>query len=293
MIITRSRAPIEGLATPQAEVIISDTKGNTTSSLADTTGKFSVDYPDSFVENGSTLTIQQKINGLTGPAHTFRIGWEVDILACTATEMVVAGKANTDTQIRLKNGSILSQGKTDDLGRHTANISHVPVGSELTIIQMYGGLELHKTYTLPPVPPKFTVTESTLTEIKGIGLPRGLISLHPDRSSFLIHPDGTFFIDYRIYWEPWEPPTLGSKLYFYQEYAGRSGPVQEVLVGWSQRVALMTEASSSLTGTGSPNTPTRVQTESGQILGHGASGSNGQFAIHIAKQKAGTKLQVI
>ncbi|MBC1937718.1 hypothetical protein HCA69_15220, partial [Listeria grandensis] len=244
LIITQTNGSVEGFAIPQAEVIFSDEQGNTTSTIADKTGKFSVNVSEKLPNHNGTIGIQQKINGLTGPIHTFQIGWIMRILNCSATEIVVRGKINTDIQIRLKNGSILSQGKTDNEGHYTGNIANVPAGSELTIIQMYGGIAFHKMYTLPPVPPKFTVTESTLAGIKGIGVPRGLMCVSQTSFGHFNFADGTFFLDFPLL-NGVRPP-LGSKIYLYQKKDDRSGPVQEVLVGWSQRVAPMTEASSSL-----------------------------------------------
>ncbi|MBC6316682.1 immunoglobulin-like domain-containing protein [Listeria grandensis] len=290
LIITQSYGLVEGFAIPQAEVIFSDTKGNTTSTIADKTGKFSLNISKELPLHNGTISIRQKINGVTGPTHTFTVGWMMSISKCTATELTVSGKPNTDIQIRIGKETMLSQGKTDNNGNYTANISNVPVGSDLTIIQMNGGIEFHKSYKLPPVPPKFTVTESTLAGIKGIGLPRGIIREHQGIYGYYTSDNGTFLIGFPLYSGQ---PALGSKLYYYQLKDNRSGPAQEVLVGWSQHVNPVTEATSDLTGTGKPNTQTRVQTENGQLLGQGTSGSNGQYAINITKQKANTKLQVI
>ncbi|MBC1937906.1 hypothetical protein HCA69_16205, partial [Listeria grandensis] len=291
LIITQSSGPVEGFAIPQAEVIFSDTKGNTASTFADKTGKFSVDVSKELPLHNGIIGIRQKINGVTGPAHTFIIGWMMSISKCTATELTVHGKPNTDIQIRIGKETMLIQGKTDNNGYYTTNISNVPVGSDLTVIQMNSGIEFHRSYKLPPVPPKFTVTESTLAGIKGIALPQASLLAYQDTFGYGNAADGTFFIRFPLL--NGVQPTLGSKLYFYQKKDNRSGPIQELLVGWSQHVNPVTEVTSDLTGTGTPNTRTRVQTENGQLLGQGASGSNGQYAINIAKQKANTKLQVI
>ncbi|MBC2187861.1 immunoglobulin-like domain-containing protein [Listeria booriae] len=283
IIITQSYNPIEGIALPGAKIILTDYLGNTTDTIADRTGKFSLKAP---VTHNITLDIHQEVNGLSGPKFRMEIGNWIQILKCTPTELVLWSFADAGIQIRTETGAILSQGKISSDSRYTLDITNVQTGTILTSIVKSGGLEYHFSYTLPAVPPKFIVTKTTEYVMTGIGLPSASIGM-PGGTLWPIN-DSNGLIWYRF----WREFPLGSKQLFVQEYNYREGHPQEVLIGWSQIVNPVTAASTKVTGTGTPNTPTRVQTENGQVLGRGQADKDGNYTITIPIQAEGTKLRV-
>ncbi|MBC1358107.1 immunoglobulin-like domain-containing protein [Listeria booriae] len=284
IIITTSYNPIEGIALPNAKIILTDYLGNTTDTIADGTGKFSLSAPVTY--NG-TLDIHQELNGLAGPKSRIKVQLSMSVLRCTPTELVlITIFADADIQIKTETGAIVSQGKTTSNNRYTLDITNISSGTILTSMVKSGGLEYHFSYTLPPVPPKFIVTKITESELEGIGMPGAGIVV---RDSYLWqnnHSDGS--ISFRFLGQL----PLGSKQIFIQRYNDREGNPQEVLIGWSQIVNPVTAASTKLTGTGNPNTPTHVQTENGQVIGRGQADKDGKYTITIPMQAEGTKLRV-
>ncbi|MBC1227947.1 immunoglobulin-like domain-containing protein [Listeria booriae] len=283
IIITQSFNPIEGNALPNAKIILTDYLGNTTDTIADKTGKFSLSTP---VTHNGTVDIHQELNGLVGPKSRMKIQNGIGVEKCTPTELVLWCFADAEIQIRTETGAILSQGKTSSGGRYTSDITNVRTGTILTSMVKSGGLEYHSSYTLPPVPPKFIVTKTTEYEIKGIGMPGASTGIKDD--SFLLGNSSDGSISY----SSWRLLPLGSKQLFVQMYNYREGHPQEVLIGWSQIVNPVTAASTKVTGTGTPNTPTHVQTENGQVLGRGQADKDGKYTITIPIQAEGTKLRV-
>ncbi|MBC1285353.1 hypothetical protein HB818_06260 [Listeria booriae] len=284
IIITTSHNPIEGIALPNAKIVLTDYLGNTTDTIADKTGKFSLYAP---VAYHGTVDIHQELNGLSGSKNTIQIRRAITISSCSTTELVLfCVAANADIEIRTETGAILSQGKTGSDYRYTIDLTKVPDGTRLTSVLKSGGLEYHFSYTLLPIAPKFIVTETTEHDIKGVGMPDAEIGLLGDFSRWLISEDGSFRALF------WRHVPAGTKLYFNQVYNQRVGPPQEVLVGWSQKVNPVTAASTKLTGTGNPSTPTHVQTENGQVIGRGQADKDGNYTITIPIQAEGTKLRV-
>ncbi|MBC2187864.1 immunoglobulin-like domain-containing protein [Listeria booriae] len=284
IIITTSYNPIEGIALPNAKIILTDYLGNTTDTIADKTGKFSLKAP---VTHNMTVDIHQELNGLSGPKSGIKIGDRIRIRICTPTEFILSTFADADIQIRTETGAILSQGKTGSDNLYTLDITNVRPDTILTSIVKSGGLEYHFSYTLPAVPPKFIVTKTTEYEMTGIGMPDAVTGIKDDHLWAVNRSDGS--ISY-ISFGGGLP--LGSKQLFVQMYNDREGHPQEVLIGWSQVVDPVTEASTKLTGTGTPNTPTHVQTENGQVLGRGQADKDGKYTITIPIQAEGTKLRV-
>ncbi|MBC1800178.1 immunoglobulin-like domain-containing protein [Listeria booriae] len=283
IIITQSFNPIEGTALPNAKIILTDYLGNTTDTIADRTGKFSLSAPVTY--NG-TLDIHQELNGLAGPKSRIIVTNRIGVEKCTPTELVLWCFADADIQIRTETGAILSQGKTSSDSHYTLDITNVRSGTILTTMIKSDGLEYHFSYTLPAVPPKFIVTKTTEYEMTGIGMPGAVTGIKDDHWWAVNGSDGS--ISYRN----WRESPLGSKQFFVQKYNDREGHPQEVLIGWSQIVNPVTAASTKLTGTGTPNTPTHVQTENGQVLGRGQADKDGKYAITIPIQAEGTKLRV-
>ncbi|MBC2167292.1 hypothetical protein HCB26_12000 [Listeria booriae] len=284
IIITTSYNPIEGIALPNAKIILTDYLGNTTDTIADKTGKFSLYAPVAY--NG-TVDIHQELNGLAGPKSRIKVQLLISIFRCTPTELVLTTAfTDADIQIKTETGAIVSQGKTTSNGRYTLDITNIHQDTILTSMVNSGGLEYHFSYTLPPVPPKFIVTKITESELEGIGMPGAGIVV---RDSYLWqnnHSDGS--ISFRFFGQL----PLGSKQIFIQRYNDREGNPQEVLIGWSQVVNPVTAASTKLTGTGNPNTPTHVQTENGQVIGRAQADKDGKYTITIPIQAEGTKLRV-
>ncbi|MBC2147371.1 immunoglobulin-like domain-containing protein [Listeria booriae] len=284
IIITTSYNPIEGIALPNAKIILTDYLGNTTDTIADKTGKFSLYAPVAY--NG-TVDIHQELNGLAGPKSRIKVQLLISIFRCTPTELVLTTAfTDADIQIKTETGAIVSQGKTTSNGRYTLDITNIHQDTILTSMVNSGGLEYHFSYTLPPVPPKFIVTKITESELEGIGMPGAGIVV---RDSYLWqnnHSDGS--ISFRFFGQL----PLGSKQIFIQRYNDREGNPQEVLIGWSQMVNPVTAASTKLTGTGNPNTPTHVQTENGQVIGRAQADKDGKYTITIPIQAEGTKLRV-
>ncbi|WP_185380001.1 immunoglobulin-like domain-containing protein [Listeria booriae] len=283
IIITTSYNPIEGIALPNAKIILTDYLGNTTNTIADKTGKFSLYAPVTY--NG-TVDIHQELNGLVGPKSRMKIQHSVSIFRCTPTELVLSTFADADIQIRTGTGTILSQGKTSSNNRYTLDITNIRQNTILTSMVKSGGLEYHFSYTLPPVPPKFIVTKITEYELEGIGMPGAFTSIQDDHYWMENNSDGSILLQF------WRPLSLGSKQFFLQEYNKREGHPQEVLIGWSQKVNPVTAASTKLTGTGTPNIPTHVQTENGRTIGRGQADKDGNYTITIPIQAEGTKLRV-
>ncbi|MBC1896113.1 hypothetical protein HCA68_00390 [Listeria booriae] len=283
IIITQPYNPIGGIALPNAKIILTDYLGNTTDTIADKTGKFSLYAPFTYK---ATVDIHQELNGVSGPKSTMTVANRIGINACTPTEFILWCFPNADIQIRTETGAILSQGKTSNEGRYTLDISNVRQGTILTSMIKSGGLEYHYSYTLPPIPPKFIVTKITEYEIKGIGMPDAVTGIKDD------HYWGTNGSDGSISLRFWRSVPLGSKQLFLQMYNDRMGHPQEVLIGWSQKVNPVTAASTKLTGTGNPSTPTHVQTENGQVIGRGQADKDGNYTITIPIQAEGTKLRV-
>ncbi|MBC1371544.1 hypothetical protein HB847_04110 [Listeria booriae] len=283
IIITQPYNPIEGIALPNAKIILTDYLGNTTNTTADKTGKFSLSAPVTY--NG-TLDIHQELNGLSGPKGTMTVGNRIGIYLCTPTELVLWCFPNEDIQIRTETGAILSQGKTSSEGRYALDITNVRQGTILTSMIKSRGLEYHYSYTLPSVPPKFIVTKITEYEIEGIGMPGAVTGIKDDHYWGTNRSDGSIWLSF------WKPVPPDSKQLFVQKYNDREGHPQEVLIGWSQKVNPVTAASTRLTGTGNPNTPTHVQTENGQVIGRGQADKDGNYAITIPIQAEGTKLRV-
>ncbi|MBC1227946.1 immunoglobulin-like domain-containing protein [Listeria booriae] len=283
IIITQSYNPIEGIALPGAKIILTDYLGKTTDTIADRTGKFSLSAPVTY--NG-TLDIHQELNGLAGPKSRIIVTSRIGVEKCTPTELVLWCFADADIQIRTETGAILSQGKTSSDSHYTLDITNVRSGTILTTMIKSDGLEYHFSYTLPAVPPKFIVTKTTEDVMTGIGMPGASIGM-PDGTLWPIN-DSNGLIWYRF----WREFPLGSKQLFVQRYNYREGHPQEVLIGWSQIVNPVTAASTKVTGTGTPNTPTHVQTENGQVLGRGQADKDGNYTITIPMQAEGTKLRV-
>ncbi|MBC1558920.1 hypothetical protein HB911_09420 [Listeria booriae] len=283
IIITTSYNPIEGIALPNAKIILTDYLGNTTDTIADKTGKFSLSTP---VTHNGTVDIHQELNGLAGPKSSILVGIRIGIRRCTPTEFVLSTFANADIQIRTETGAILSQGKTDNNNSYALDITNVRSGTILTSIVKSEGLEYPFSYTLPSVPPKFIVTKITETELEGMGMPGAFTSIQDGFYLSGNHSDGSIRLRFS------RPLPLGSKQLFVQKYNDREGHPQEVLIGWSQVVDPVTAASTKLTGTGTPNTPTHVQTENGQVLGRGQADKDGKYTITIPIQAEGTKLRV-
>ncbi|MBC1574303.1 hypothetical protein HB900_07500, partial [Listeria booriae] len=283
IIITASYNPIEGIALPGAKIILTDYLGNTTDTIADKTGEFSLRAP---VAHNGTLDIHQELNGLSGPKNRMIVGNRTQVRRCTSTEFVLSTFADADIQIRTETGAILSQGKTGSDHSYILDITNVRPGTILTSMVKSGGLEYHFSYTLPSVPPKFIVTKITEYEIEGIGMPGALTGIKDDGYWGRNASDGSIWLQF------WRPVPLGSKQFFLQEYDLREGNPQEVLIGWSQVVNPVTAASTKVTGTGTPNTPTHVQTENGQVLGRGQADKDGKYTITIPIQAEGTKLRV-
>ncbi|MBC1558919.1 hypothetical protein HB911_09415 [Listeria booriae] len=283
IIITASYNPIEGIALPNTKIILTDYLGNTTDTIADRTGKFSLSAP---VPHNGTVDIHQELNGLSGPKSRIKIEKWMQLLKCTPTEFALWSLADADIQFRTETGAILSQGKISSDGHYTLDITNVRPDTILTGIVKSGGLEYHFSYTLPAVPPKFIVTKTTEYEMTGIGMPGAVTGIKDDYFWAGNGSDGS--ISYRN----WREFPLGSKQLFVQKYNDREGHPQEVLIGWSQIVNPVTAASTKLTGTGTPNTPTRVQTENGQVLGRGQADKDGKYTITIPIQAEGTKLRV-
>ncbi|MBC1331756.1 immunoglobulin-like domain-containing protein [Listeria booriae] len=283
IIITTSYNPIEGIALPNAKIILTDYLGNTTDTIADKTGKFSLYAP---VAYHGTVDIHQELNGLSGSKNTIQIRRAITISSCSTTELVLyCVAANADIQIRTETGVILSQGKTGSDQQYTIDLTKIPDGTTLTSVLKSGGLEYHFSYTLLPTAPKFIVTETTEYDIKGVGMPAAEVGILGE-SRFTINPDGSFHV--RFY----KHIPIGTKLYFNQVYNLRVGHPQEVLIGWSQKVNPVTAASTKLTGTGTPNIPTHVQTENGRTIGRGQADKDGNYTITIPIQAEGTKLRV-
>ncbi|MBC2366090.1 immunoglobulin-like domain-containing protein [Listeria booriae] len=283
IIITQAFNPIQGIALPNAKIILTDYLGNTTDTIADKTGKFSLYAPVTY--NG-TVDIHQELNGLVGPKSRMKIQHSVSIFRCTPTELVLSTFADADIQIRTGTGTILSQGKTSSNNRYTLDITNIRQNTILTSMVKSGGLEYHFSYTLPPVPPKFIVTKITEYELEGIGMPGAFTSIQDDHYWMENNSDGSILLQF------WRPLSLGSKQFFLQEYNKREGHPQEVLIGWSQKVNPVTAASTKLTGTGTPNIPTHVQTENGRTIGRGQADKDGNYTITIPIQAEGTKLRV-
>ncbi|MBC2175040.1 hypothetical protein HCB27_00315 [Listeria booriae] len=284
IIITQAFNPIQGIALPNAKIILTDYLGNTTSTTADKTGKFSLFSP---VTHNGIIDIHQELNGLSGPKSTMEIFKAIIISRCSTTELVLSCIAtNADIEIRTETGAILSQGKTGSDYYYTVDITKVPDGTTLTSVLKSGGLEYHFSYTLPPVPPKFIVTKITEYELEGIGIPGAFTSIQDDHYWMENDSDGSILLQF------WRPLSLGSKQFFLQEYNKREGHPQEVLIGWSQKVNPVTAASTKLTGTGTPNIPTHVQTENGRTIGRGQADKDGNYTITIPIQAEGTKLRV-
>ncbi|MBC1802742.1 immunoglobulin-like domain-containing protein [Listeria booriae] len=284
IIITTSHNPIEGIALPNAKIILTDHLGNTTDTIADKTGKFSLYAPVAY--NG-TVDIHQELNGLAGPKSRIKVQLSIVIFRCTPTELVLTTVfTDADIQIKTETGAIVSQGKTTSNTDYTLDITNIHPGTILTSMVKSGGLEYHFSYTLPPVPSKFIVTKITEYELGGIGMPGANIIIKDGHYWVNNHSDGS--ISFRFLREL----PLGSKQIFIQRYNKREGNPQEVLIGWSQIVNPVTAASTKLTGTGTPNTPTHVQTENGQVLGRGQADKDGKYTITIPIQAEGTKLRV-
>ncbi|MBC1778820.1 immunoglobulin-like domain-containing protein [Listeria booriae] len=284
IIITQAFNPIEGIALPNAKIILTDYLGNTTSTTADKTGKFSLFSP---VTHSGIIDIHQELNGLSGPKSTMKIFKAIIISRCSTTELVLSCIANNaDIEIRTETGAILSQGKTGSDHYYTVDLTKVPDGTTLTSVLKSGGLEYHFSYTLPPVPSKFVVTETTEYEMRGIGVPNGYVRIQGDVVMWQNESDGSIYMDY------WKHIPAGTKLHFIQSFNHREANPQEVLIGWSQKVNPVTAASTKLTGTGTPNTPTHVQTENGRTIGRGQADKDGNYTITIPMQAEGTKLRV-
>ncbi|MBC2187862.1 immunoglobulin-like domain-containing protein [Listeria booriae] len=283
IIITASYNPIEGIALPNTKIILTDYLGNTTDTIADRTGKFSLRAP---VPHNGTVDIHQELNGLSGPKSRIKIENWMQLLKCTPTEFALWSLADADIQFRTETGAILSQGKISSDGHYTLDITNVRPDTILTGIVKSGGLEYHFSYTLPAVPPKFIVTKTTEYEMTGIGMPGAVTGIKDDYFWAGNGSDGLIWFSFR------SPLPLGSKQLFVQKYNDREGHPQEVLIGWSQIVNPVTAASTKLTGTGTPNTPTHVQTENGQVLGRGQADKDGKYTITIPIQAEGTKLRV-
>ncbi|MBC1565616.1 immunoglobulin-like domain-containing protein [Listeria booriae] len=284
IIITQAINPIGGIALPNAKIILTDYLGNTTSTTADKSGKFSLYAP---VTHNEKVDIHQELNGLSGPKNTMKIRPAITVSHCSTIELVLSCvAANADIQIRTETGAILSQGKTGSDHYYTLDLTKVPDGTTLTSVLKSGGLEYHFSYTLLPIAPKFVVTETTEYHIRGIGIPAAEVGLLGDVSRTIISEEGSFRARF------WKHVPTGTKLYFNQAYNQRVGPPQEVLVGWSQKVNPVTAASTKLTGTGTPNTPTHVQTENGRTIGRGQADKDGNYTITIPIQAEGTKLRV-
>ncbi|MDT0112507.1 Ig-like domain-containing protein, partial [Listeria booriae] len=232
------------------------------------------------------VDIHQELNGLSGPKSRIALGNRIGIYRCTPTEFILWSIANADIQIKTETGTILSQGKISSDSRYTLDITNVRQGTILTSMVKSGNLEYHFSYTLPPIPPKFIVTETTEYDIKGIGKPTATVGLQDGVFRHGVDADGSF----RVRLSNHVP--IGTKLYLNQAYDERESPSQEVLVGWTQKVNPVTAASTKLTGTGSPNTPTHVQTENGQVIGRGQADKDGNYTITIPIQADGTKLRV-
>lgn len=283
IIITQAFNPIQGIALPNAKIILTDYLGNTTDTIADKNGKFSLFAP--FTHN-EKVDIHQELNGLSGPKNTMKIRPGIRVLHCSTIELVLyCVAANADIQIRTETGVILSQGKTGSDQQYTIDLTKIPDGTTLTSVLKSGGLEYHFSYTLLPTAPKFIVTETTEYDIKGVGMPAAEVGILGE-SRFTINPDGSFHV--RFY----KHIPIGTKLYFNQVYNLRVGHPQEVLIGWSQKVNPVTAASTKLTGTGTPNIPTHVQTENGRTIGRGQADKDGNYTITIPIQAEGTKLRV-
>ncbi|MBC2171370.1 immunoglobulin-like domain-containing protein [Listeria booriae] len=283
IIITASYNPIEGIALPNAKITLTDYLGNTIDTIADRTGKFSLRAP---APHNGTVDIHQELNGLSGPKSRIKIENWMQLLKCTPTEFALWSLADADIHFRTETGAILSQGKISSDGHYTLDITNVRPGTILTSIVKSGGLEYHFSYTLPAVPPKFIVTKTTEYEMTGIGMPGAVTGIKDDYFWAGNGSDGS--ISYKF----WVGLPLGSKQLFVQKYNDREGHPQEVLIGWSQIVNPVTAASTKVTGTGTPNTPTRVQTENGQVLGRGQADKDGNYTITIPIQAEGTKLRV-
>lgn len=283
IIITQSYNPIEGIALPNAKIILTDYLGNTTDTTADENGEFSLYAPITY--NG-TLDIHQEWKGLTGPKTRMKVQKAIQILRCTSTELVVSTLADADIQIRTEAGAILSQGNMGSNHHYHQDITNVRQGTILIITVKSGGLIYQSSYTLPPIPPKFIVTKATEYEIEGIGVPGAYISIKDDYVEIGTGSDGSVRFKFR------ELVAVGSKLLFVQLYNARESHPQEVLIGWSQKVNPVTAASTKLTGNGNPNAPTHVQTESGQVIGRGQADKDGNYTITIPIQAEGTKLRV-
>ncbi|MBC2160826.1 hypothetical protein HCB21_13660 [Listeria booriae] len=284
IIITQSYNPIEGIALPNSKIILTDYLGNTTDTIADGTGKFSLSAPVTY--NG-TLDIHQELNGLAGPKSRIKVQLSMSVLRCTPTELVlITIFADADIQIKTETGAIVSQGKTTSNNRYTLDITNISSGTILTSMIKSGGLEYHYSYTLPPVPSNFIVTKITETELEGIGMPGAFTSIQDGIYLSENQSDGSIQLRF------WRGLPLGSKQFFTQRYNEREGHPQEVLIGWSQIVNPVTAASTKLTGTGTPNTPTHVQTENGQVIGRGQADKDGKYTITIPMQAEGTKLRV-
>ncbi|MBC1794032.1 immunoglobulin-like domain-containing protein [Listeria booriae] len=283
IIITQAYNPLEGIALPNAKIILTDYLGNTTDTIADRTGKFSLNAP---VTHNATVDIHQELNGLAGPKSRMVYGRQTQVRRCTPTELVLSAFADADIQIRTETGAILSQGKTSSDNSYTLDITNVRTGTILTSMVKSGGLEYHFSYTLPSVPPKFIVTKITEYEIEGIGLVGALFGMKDKHYWTGNSSDGSIKFPIGV------SVSNGSKQFFVQKYNDREGHPQEVLIGWSQVVNPVTAASTKLTGTGNPNTPTHVQTENGQVLGRGQADKDGNYTITIPIQAEGTKLRV-
>ncbi|MCD2205461.1 immunoglobulin-like domain-containing protein [Listeria booriae] len=284
IIITQAFNPIEGIALPNAKIILTDYLGNTTSTTADKTGKFLLFSP---VTHNGIIDIHQELNGLSGPKSTMKIFKAIIISRCSTTELVLSCiAANADIEIRTETGAILSQGKTGSDHYYTVDLTKVPDGTTLTSVLKSGGLEYHFSYTLPPVPSKFVVTETTEYKMRGIGVPNGYVRIQGDVVMWQNESDGSLYMDY------WKHIPAGTKLHFIQSFNHREANPQEVLIGWSQKVNPVTAASTKLTGTGNPSTPTHVQTENGQVIGRGQADKDGNYTITIPMQPEGTKLRV-
>ncbi|MBC2002212.1 hypothetical protein HCA78_00430 [Listeria booriae] len=283
IIITASYNPIEGIALPNAKIILTDYLGNTTDTIADKTGKFSLRAP---VTHNMTVDIHQELNGLSGPKSRIKLGNRIQLLRCTPTEFVLSTFADADIQIRTETGAILSQGKTGSDNLYTLDITNIRAGTTLTSIVKSGGLEYHFSYTLPTVPSKFVVTKITEDEIEGLGMPDAFFNMYGGSYWESNNSDGLIHLRF------FRPVSVGEKLLFRQKYNEREGELQEVLVGWTQKVNPVTAASTKLTGTGTPNTPTHVQTENGQTIGRGQADKDGNYTITIPIQTEGTKLRI-
>ncbi|MBC1780649.1 hypothetical protein HCA46_17660, partial [Listeria booriae] len=177
IIITASYNPIEGIALPNAKIILTDYLGNTTDTIADRTGKFSLRAPVTY--NG-TLDIHQELNGLAGPESRIIVTNRIGVEKCTPTELVLWCFADADIQIQTETGAILSQGKISSDSSYTLDITNVRPDTILTSIVKSGGLEYHFSYTLPAVPPKFIVTKTTEYEMTGIGMPGAVTGIKDD-----------------------------------------------------------------------------------------------------------------